>query len=142
MRNQFQSTQQPSYAGYGGRQDTSPSFLSNSILSPAPYSTPPTYTQATPPTLPTPIPAAGPLPTYMPPPANTPTPFTSYYSALPNYAYDTVSNLDQYKSQPVPQRTSSGPSQAIVGRSSQMRGTPNVVRRAKGGITDLMDDVE
>lgn len=33
---------------------------------------------------------------------------------------------------------SSGPSQAIVGRSSQMRGTPNVVRRAEGGITSLM----
>jgi hypothetical protein len=34
---------------------------------------------------------------------------------------------------------SSGPSQAIVGRSSQMRGTPNVMRRAEGGITSLMD---
>jgi hypothetical protein len=36
----------------------------------------------------------------------------------------------------------SQPSQAIVGRSSQMRGTPNVMRRAEGGITSLMDDVE
>ena len=44
--------------------------------------------------------------------------------------------------QPTPQRTSSGPSQAIVGRSSQMRGTPNVMRRAEGGIASLMDDVE
>ena len=35
-----------------------------------------------------------------------------------------------------------GPSQAIVGRSSQMRGTPNVMRRAEGGIASLMDDVE
>jgi hypothetical protein len=34
---------------------------------------------------------------------------------------------------------SSGPAQAIVGRSSQMRGTPNVMRRAAGGITSLMD---
>jgi hypothetical protein len=42
---------------------------------------------------------------------------------------------------PAPPR-SSGPSQAIVGRSSQMRGTPNVMRRAEGGITSLMDDVE
>jgi hypothetical protein len=42
-------------------------------------------------------------------------------------------------SQPAPQRTSSGPAQAIVGRSSQMRGTPNVMRRAEGGITSLMD---
>jgi hypothetical protein len=41
-------------------------------------------------------------------------------------------------SQPAPQRTSSGPAQAIVGRSSQMRGTPNVMRRAEGGITSLM----
>jgi hypothetical protein len=30
-----------------------------------------------------------------------------------------------------------GPSQAIVGRSSQMRGTPNVMRRAEGGIASL-----
>lgn len=45
------------------------------------------------------------------------------------------------QAQPTPQRTSSGPSQAIVGRSSQMRGTPNVMRRAEGGITSLMDDV-
>jgi hypothetical protein len=35
-----------------------------------------------------------------------------------------------------------GPSQAIVSRSSQMRGTPNVMRRAEGGIASLMDDVE
>jgi hypothetical protein len=40
---------------------------------------------------------------------------------------------------PAPLR-SSGPSQAIVGRSSQMRGTPNVMRRAEGGIASLMDE--
>jgi hypothetical protein len=40
-------------------------------------------------------------------------------------------------------RSSSGPAQAIVGRSSSLRGTPNVVaRRAEGGIASLMDDVE
>jgi hypothetical protein len=39
-----------------------------------------------------------------------------------------------------PPRTSSGPAQAIVGRSSQMRGTPNVMRRAEGGIASLMDE--
>jgi len=45
--------------------------------------------------------------------------------------------------QPVAQRTSSGPRQAIVGRSSQMRGAPNVVsRRAEGGITSLLDNDE
>ena len=35
-------------------------------------------------------------------------------------------------------QTNYGPSQAIVGRSSQMRGTPNVMRRAKGGIASLL----
>ena len=35
-----------------------------------------------------------------------------------------------------------GPSQAIVGRSSQMRGTPNVMRRAEGGIASLLDNDE
>jgi hypothetical protein len=29
-----------------------------------------------------------------------------------------------------------------VGRSAQMRGTPNVMRRAEGGIASLLDDVE
>jgi hypothetical protein len=42
---------------------------------------------------------------------------------------------------PAPPR-SSGPSQAIVGRSSQMRGAPNVMRRAEGGIASLMGYVE
>jgi len=44
--------------------------------------------------------------------------------------------------QPVAQRMSSGPNQAIVGRSSQMRGTPNVMRRAEGGIASLLDNDE
>jgi len=35
-----------------------------------------------------------------------------------------------------------GPSQAIIGRSSQMRGTPNVMRRAEGGIASLLDNDE
>jgi hypothetical protein len=38
-----------------------------------------------------------------------------------------------------PPRTSSGPARAIVSRSAGMRGTPNVMRRAEGGITSLMD---
>jgi hypothetical protein len=38
-----------------------------------------------------------------------------------------------------PPRISSGPAQAIVSRSAGMRGTPNVMRRAEGGITSLMD---
>jgi len=41
--------------------------------------------------------------------------------------------------QPPVQRTSSGPNQAIVSRSAQMRGTPNVVNRAEGGIASLID---
>ena len=41
-----------------------------------------------------------------------------------------------------PTRLNYGPSQAIVGRSSQMRGTPNVMRRAEGGITSLLDQDE
>ena len=34
--------------------------------------------------------------------------------------------------------TSSGPSKAIVGRSSGSRGTPNVMRRAEGGIVGIL----
>jgi hypothetical protein len=43
---------------------------------------------------------------------------------------------------PPPTRTSSGPTTPIVGRSAGFRGTPNVMRRAEGGIASLMDDVE
>jgi len=50
----------------------------------------------------------------------------------------TAGGSGRFVSQPAAPR-SSGPSQAIVGRSSQMRGTPNVMRRAEGGITSLMD---
>ena len=44
--------------------------------------------------------------------------------------------------QPMQAQPNYGPSQAIVGRSAQMRGTPNVMRRAEGGIASLVDDVE
>ena len=75
------------------------------------------------------------------------------YSApmqLPRYVYDTIRDVDSYQSQPVQAYqstrpapvTSSGPSKAIVGRSSQIRGTPNVmaapVAKAKGGIASLL----
>jgi hypothetical protein len=47
----------------------------------------------------------------------------------------------QQMQQPMAQRTSSGPSQAIVSRSAQMRGTPNVMaRKAEGGIASLVDN--
>jgi hypothetical protein len=65
----------------------------------------------------------------------------SPFSYQPQYNPYQMQSPFSYQ-QPMPQRTSSGPSQAIVGRSSQMRGTPNVMRRAEGGIASLMDDVE
>lgn len=70
------------------------------------------------------------------------------YSApmqLPQYVYDTIRDVDSYQSKPVQayqstRPVSSGPSQAIVGRSSQIRGTPNVmaVAKAEGGIATLL----
>ena len=49
----------------------------------------------------------------------------------------------QMQSLPVqPAQTNYGPSRAIVGRSSQMRGTPNVMRRAEGGIASLTSSIE
>jgi hypothetical protein len=81
----------------------------------------------------------------------------SYQQQYNPYSYQQPSYQQQYnpyqmqspfsyqqpmqQAQPVIPR-SSGPSQAIVGRSSQMRGTPNVMRRAEGGIASLVDDVE
>lgn len=67
----------------------------------------------------------------------------SYQSSYGGYGsgYDNSGYFTPMQPAPTPQRTSSGPSQAIVGRSSQMRGTPNVMRRAEGGIASLMDDV-
>jgi hypothetical protein len=74
------------------------------------------------------------------------TPF-SYQRSMPQMQTPFNPYTNQYQSpfsyqQPMAQRTSSGPSQAIVGRSSQMRGTPNVMRRAEGGIASLLDNDE
>lgn len=44
------------------------------------------------------------------------------------------------QAQPAQQSPLSSIGRAIVGRSSQARGTPNVMRRAEGGIASLMDD--
>jgi hypothetical protein len=65
------------------------------------------------------------------------TPTTTTPTATPRaapYTYDQIKAL----------RNSSGPRQAIVGRSSQMRGTPNVMMRrgAEGGIMALLGDDE
>lgn len=68
-------------------------------------------------------------------------PYQQYEQPMGSYNPYQMQSPFNYQ-QPMPQRTSSGPSQAIVGRSSQMRGTPNVMRRAEGGITSLMDDFE
>jgi len=65
------------------------------------------------------------------------TPF-SYQQPQYQQQVQTPFSYQQPMQQPVAQRLSSGPSQAIVGRSSQMRGTPNVMRRAKGGIASLL----
>jgi len=67
----------------------------------------------------------------------------SYQPAYGGYSgFGMQSPFSYQQPAPMPQRTSSGPSQAIVGRSSQMRGTPNVMRRAEGGIASLMDKDE
>lgn len=64
-------------------------------------------------------------------------PYTNQYQSPFSYQQPM-----QQMQQPMAQRTSSGPSQAIVGRSSQMRGTPSVMRRAEGGIASLLDNDE
>jgi hypothetical protein len=66
---------------------------------------------------------------------------TPFSYQQPQYQQQQMQTPFSYQ-QPVAQRMSSGPSQAIVGRSSQMRGTPNVMRRAEGGIASLMDNDE
>jgi hypothetical protein len=69
-----------------------------------------------------------PQPLYQPPPPQ-------YGQPQYGQPYQSQQDLPQYSQPDIP--TSSGPSQAIYGRSSAMRGTPNVMRRAEGGITNL-----
>jgi hypothetical protein len=63
------------------------------------------------------------------------------YGGYSDYGMQTPFSYQQPAPQPVIPR-SSGPTTPIVGRSSGFRGTPNVMRRAEGGIASLMDDVE
>jgi hypothetical protein len=70
------------------------------------------------------------------------------YGGYSSYGQDFGGGVNMYTpvtqqapAQPVTPR-SSGPTTPIVGRSSGFRGTPNVMRRAEGGIASLMDDVE
>jgi hypothetical protein len=72
-------------------------------------------------------------------------PFSYQQPSYGGYSnYDSGYNYQQ----PTPEKPtlppprSSGPTSPIVGRSAGFRGTPNVMRRAEGGIASLMDDVE
>jgi len=66
-------------------------------------------------------------------------PFSYQQPSYGGYSnYDSGYNYQQPTPPPPPTRTSSGPTSPIVGRSSQVRGTPNVMRRAEGGITELL----
>ena len=67
----------------------------------------------------------------------------SYQPPPPQYGqpqygqpYQSQQDLPQYSQPAIP--TSSGPSQAIYGRSAGARGTPNVMRRAEGGIVGIL----
>ena len=62
------------------------------------------------------------------------------YQMRSPFSYQQPRYADSYeKPQPQPiVPTSSGPSQAIYGRSSGARGTPNVMRRAEGGIAGIL----
>ena len=70
-------------------------------------------------------------------------PYQQYQQSLGSYnPYQMQSPFSyQQPTQPVTPR-SSGPTTPIVSRSAGFRGTPNVMRRAEGGIASLMDDVE
>jgi hypothetical protein len=157
------------YDSYGGTRDTVGQQVSTHPLQFNPYTNRGSYSAGAP-QMQTPFsyqqPAAQPQTpfSYQQPAAQPQTPFSYQqpasqansgfnYSApmqLPQYVYDTIRDIDSYKSQPVQAYqstrpapvTSSGPSKAIVGRSSQMRGTPNVmaapVAKAKGGIASLL----
>ena len=85
---------------------------------------------------------------YNPYQMQTPFSYQPSYGGDNNYGGDFGGGFNMYTpvtqqpTQPIAPR-SSGPSQAIVGRSSSLRGTPNVMaRKAEGGIASLMDDVE
>jgi hypothetical protein len=67
-------------------------------------------------------------------------PYQNSYQPPPQFNFQQQQQPQQQQSQPAVQ-PNYGPSQAIVGRSSQMRGTPNIMRRAEGGIAALTDSV-
>jgi hypothetical protein len=128
------------YDSYGGTRDTVGQQATSRPLQFNPYTNRPSYSAGAP-QMQTPF-------SYQQPASQANSGFN--YSApmqLPQYVYDTNRDVGLYQSQPIQafkstRPVSSGPSQAIVGRSSQMRGTPNVmaapVARAKGGIASLL----
>jgi hypothetical protein len=68
--------------------------------------------------------------------------FTSQ-TMQPPQSFTNTNYLQSQARPPVqPAQTNYGPSQAIVGRSSQIRSTPNVMRRAGGGIASLIGNVK
>jgi len=67
-------------------------------------------------------------------------PYQQYENSLGSYNPYQMQSPFSYQ-QPAA-RPNYGPSSPIVSRSAQARGTPNVMRRAEGGIASLMDDVE
>jgi len=68
--------------------------------------------------------------------------FTSQ-TMQPPQSFTNTNYLQSQARPPVqPAQTNYGPSRAIVGRSAQMRGTPNVMRRAEGGIASLTSNIE
>ena len=79
---------------------------------------------------------------YSPYQMQTPFSYQPSYGGYGGYGEDFGGGFNMYTPVTPTSPRSSGPSQAIVGRSSQMRGTPNVMRRAEGGIASLVDDVE
>lgn len=67
------------------------------------------------------------------------TPFNPYANTMQTTPF-TAPTQTKYYSTPTTQPSSFTPNSAIVGRSSQLRGTPNVVAsKAEGGIASLMD---
>lgn len=65
-------------------------------------------------------------------------PYTNQYQAPFSYQQPQQQMQTPFSYQQPAAQPNYGPSQAIVGRSSQMRGTPNVMRRAEGGIASLL----
>jgi hypothetical protein len=67
------------------------------------------------------------------------TPFNPYTNSYQTTPFSVPQAQQYYPQVPASSYTQNQP---IVSRSAGMRGTPNVVRRAEGGIASLMDNVE